>query len=58
MEEKYKKVREALVRLVGSDDLKELEGMKQVMAMLPDNPETENVLFAINTIIETHENSI
>jgi hypothetical protein len=47
------KLREALVRLVGSDDRQELENMKGTISLLPCSEEDKNnTINAINVLLE------
>jgi hypothetical protein len=56
-EEKIKKLRDALIGLVGATDRKELEAMKAVLENFPGIPDAEkkNTINAINAVIETGE---
>lgn len=56
LEEKYHKVRDALVQLVGSDDEEELENMLIVIGVTPAPQEQKlAVKNAIQVILETRE---
>jgi len=55
-EETIKLLRSALVRLIGSDNVKELKGMEKILDLLPfEQQNKEATINAIHTLIKTKQ---